>query len=462
MCSYCPQSDLLKTYTDQKKIMSLDEFKYFLTRIPTDIQIHFSGFSESMLNDESIDMMIHAASQGYEVVLYSTLVGFDAVKGMKLRNAGIIFEQTRMHAYDGIGFNQLEFEGKSEIFKSLVTSRDHMIVKIDNPTSRAGHLKDVERKYGSIACCGDRTRNNVLLPNGDVFLCCCDWSLKHKIGNLYESTYNSPELNSARGKITGLMNMNDSDILCRTCEDSYPCGDIKIDVHVCTHNEEMMIPHFIKHYKQYTNRIFVHDQHSTDKTVEIATENGCIVSTWGGDQIDDELLLKEKHEAYKSSTDCDFVFIVDCDELVTHDDLIGKLRKCKVAGIKVPMTIGYNMSYDNFDYIKNSMSDVTDATPSDTKFCIIKSNETLEYGVGCHWLKSPFQEQYQDSDPILFLHYKWLNYEYMYTRYRYFQSRLCQQNIEKGWGLHYAFDDSRIESEFQYLRANNIKLSPIC
>jgi radical SAM protein with 4Fe4S-binding SPASM domain len=30
---------------------------------------------------------------------------------------------------------------------------------------------------------------NVLLPNGDVVLCCMDYDLKHIIGNLLEQTY---------------------------------------------------------------------------------------------------------------------------------------------------------------------------------------------------------------------------------------------------------------------------------
>jgi hypothetical protein len=31
--------------------------------------------------------------------------------------------------------------------------------------------------------------HNVLLPNGDVYLCCMDYSLKHKLGNLLTTDY---------------------------------------------------------------------------------------------------------------------------------------------------------------------------------------------------------------------------------------------------------------------------------
>ena len=39
-------------------------------------------------------------------------------------------------------------------------------------------------------------------------------------------------------------------------------------------NEEFMLPHFLKHYSKYADRIFIINDHSTDKTVEIARQLG--------------------------------------------------------------------------------------------------------------------------------------------------------------------------------------------
>jgi len=221
MCSYCPQSDFLNVYKDVKKTMSIEDFKMLISNVNKDIQIHFSGFSESMLNDESIDMMIHAWREGYEVVLYSTLVGFTLEKAIKLRDSGMIFNHTRLHEFDGIGFDKQEFDEKCKMFIDNVKTRDHHVFRVLNPTSRGGHLRNIGRKYGRIRCGGNRVFNNVLLPNGDVFLCCSDWSLKHKIGNLYKNHYASEEFNLARTSILQLQEPQDSDVLCRTCEDSF-------------------------------------------------------------------------------------------------------------------------------------------------------------------------------------------------------------------------------------------------
>jgi len=63
--------------------------------------------------------------------------------------------------------------------------------------------------------------HNVVLPNGEVFLCCCDWSLKHRIGNLFENGYDSEEFRDARQQVINLQDTFNSDLLCRTCEESF-------------------------------------------------------------------------------------------------------------------------------------------------------------------------------------------------------------------------------------------------
>ena len=38
--------------------------------------------------------------------------------------------------------------------------------------------------------CDETLYHNVVLPNGDVSLCCMDYGLKHILGNLYTQEYN--------------------------------------------------------------------------------------------------------------------------------------------------------------------------------------------------------------------------------------------------------------------------------
>src|SRR5207247_553993 len=62
--------------------------------------------------------------------------------------------------------------------------------------------------------------HNVLLPNGDVVLCCMDYSLKHRLGNLlqqsYEDLFLSPEL--ARLRVENARPGFSKCTLCKSCE----------------------------------------------------------------------------------------------------------------------------------------------------------------------------------------------------------------------------------------------------
>ena len=219
MCSYCPQTTFLKAYEDSKKIMTLDDFKLYLTKVNKfETKIHFSGFSESMMNDESVDMMIHAYQNGFGVILYTTLVGVTEDKVLKLKESGMIFEQTRMHEFDGFGFNREKFNKSEELFSKNVKSLDHKIVRVDNPMSRGGNNFEIPRRLGKIRCYENRYFNNVLMPNGDVYMCCSDWALEHKIGNLNDHHYSSKEMNEERVKNIKLCDEYDSNIICRQCE----------------------------------------------------------------------------------------------------------------------------------------------------------------------------------------------------------------------------------------------------
>ena len=68
---------------------------------------------------------------------------------------------------------------------------------------------------GKLRC--DRIYQNVLLPNGDVVLCCMDWSAEYVLGNLkrdqFEDLYRSETF---RRVLRGLKDPS-VDILCRTC-----------------------------------------------------------------------------------------------------------------------------------------------------------------------------------------------------------------------------------------------------
>lgn len=67
---------------------------------------------------------------------------------------------------------------------------------------------------------------NILLPNGQVQLCCMDWGLQHIIGNLKNQTYDSLFQSQAYMNVLQGMYNDDSNILCRQCE--IACAETRV------------------------------------------------------------------------------------------------------------------------------------------------------------------------------------------------------------------------------------------
>ena len=64
--------------------------------------------------------------------------------------------------------------------------------------------------------------SNVLLPNGEVVLCCMDFGLRHVLGNLQNNTYEEIINSDTRRKILEGMAKGDvRNTLCRNCTEAY-------------------------------------------------------------------------------------------------------------------------------------------------------------------------------------------------------------------------------------------------
>jgi hypothetical protein len=94
------------------------------------------------------------------------------------------------------------------------------IVKVKTHT-RAGNMttirSSINRRKGNLDCLRG-FRQSVLLPNGDVVLCCMDYGLKHVLGNLITSSYEDLFLSEEFQKIKSGKKDDSIDILCRYCD----------------------------------------------------------------------------------------------------------------------------------------------------------------------------------------------------------------------------------------------------
>lgn len=245
-CNYCPQ-ELLRNESKKKsvpRVMELETFKKCLDNCESSVAINFSGYVEPWTNPHCREMVLYAYKNGHMINMFTTLTGLtiedvDAIKH-------IPFEIFSIH------LPEAELKMNIKVDDKYLAVLDHLTnAKISNLTfhchakktnpevmtlleekykidfedliDRAGNLEDMgggKTLDGPIHCARSAMlTRGVLLPNGDVQLCCMDYGLKHKVGNLTEKTYEEVFSfgNPDYANIMKSMDTGGKDLLCRTC-----------------------------------------------------------------------------------------------------------------------------------------------------------------------------------------------------------------------------------------------------
>lgn len=230
-CAFCPQMTLLDVY-DSDKTMSLENFKKVIDKLPKEVRITFSGFTEPWLNRKCTDMLLYAHEQGHPISAFTTGVGMtlediERIKDIPFNtgpNGGfclhlpdkeLIAKHPITPRYLEVVKRFKELENHIQGFYVMSMSEVHDDIKPYFPNahipefwSRAGNLlgeaiikpeleklkdrfKHMDHGDQTMTCgCDEKLYHNVVLPNGDVSLCCMDYGLKHILGNLYTEEYN--------------------------------------------------------------------------------------------------------------------------------------------------------------------------------------------------------------------------------------------------------------------------------
>ncbi len=232
-CLICPQDLLKASYRkDSEHRLSIDDYLTIFVGLPKNTRIHFSGFVEPWLNPDCTEMLHIALRRGYRVAVYTTCVGMMDV----MEAAGLLVryhEQVDVicvHIPDGI--NMTTVSHSAMFINALMNAGLKPEIMMMNPTTgftqvdRAGNVTpNLTRHRGPIRCSytdgPDKYDHNVLLPNGDVHLCCMDYSLRHPLGNLFEQTWEEIQNGEPLRKLRDA-NATDGDTLCRRCHGAAP------------------------------------------------------------------------------------------------------------------------------------------------------------------------------------------------------------------------------------------------
>ena len=246
MCSYCPQKILIKNYKklSSKLIMTFDDFKLYLNNIPNDYIITFGGFSEPFLNPDMLRMLLYAYDCGYKLDLFTTLVGITKQDILSMGSAEIDFDRAVVHLpninehfmdkkeylylldlfCNNISIGKLEFEYFGFVDDDIV---DLLLKHGYSPfcgtmSSRGGYVYVPKYQIGGGFCATGHENHHILLPSGDVVLCCMDFGCKHVLGNLKDDNINDLNFKKPFIDIKKKQRLNDSDIICRKCDEFIP------------------------------------------------------------------------------------------------------------------------------------------------------------------------------------------------------------------------------------------------
>jgi hypothetical protein len=257
MCTFCPQDNLRDNYGKGIKYMQPVDLVKVLVKLPKNTRNDFSGMSEPWANPECTQMLEMVLYMGFKVAIYTTLYGMtdpervrkvleshpeqvevimlhlpDAngnMKGWKnneeWQRAAAVISHTNVPC--GVGAMTMDKNGVvhpdlQPMVGQLAGWVGHTRADSLDPEQVAGQALSVTPRNDFALTCRSTPfyDRNVLLPNGDVVLCCMDYNLKHVIGNLLTQTYDE----MMQGKpLQDLIKMNEADgfdkcSICKSCE----------------------------------------------------------------------------------------------------------------------------------------------------------------------------------------------------------------------------------------------------
>jgi len=225
------------------------------------------------------------------------------------------------------------------------------------------------------------------------------------------------------------------------------------------YNEENILPHLLKYYSSFCEKIIILDNNSTDKSCEIIESfpNTEIIPFDSNEEFHDGVHIKLKNHVWKSSVGyADYVILGDADEFLYHENMVDFLIKSKENGITIFKPEGYHMVGDEdlnlkpndniFEKVKFGVK--TNVLDKPMMFDCNKITN-INYGFGCHSAQ-PQGEVILSTDPSLkMLHFKFLGIENHMLKHKIRGERLSQFNIQNGFGLYYLFNVDEQKADYK-------------
>lgn len=225
---------------------------------------------------------------------------------------------------------------------------------------------------------------------------------------------------------------------------------MKIDVFATCYNEEIMLPYFLKHYKQFASKITIFDNMSSDNSVKIMNEYGIdVISFNTNNKFEESVLMNIRNNCWKQS-DADWVIVCDIDEFIYHPNLIEILSNTKANHI---ITEGYEMMSEKLPTTDGQIYDEIKTgflKPDYSKPCLFKPNQltNINFSPGSHTANPTGNVNSISNSGIKLLHYKYLNRDILIKKYAIYAIRQSNEMKANGWGNYQEWTPSVLNKQF--------------
>jgi len=226
---------------------------------------------------------------------------------------------------------------------------------------------------------------------------------------------------------------------------------LKISAYFPCYNEALLMPHLLKHYTAFCDKVTILDNYSTDNIEEIVKKfkNVVIEKFDSNGSFNDGIHAQLKNSVWKKDIgNFDFIIAADSDEFIWHPNFIDFLQEKKSKGYTLFRPFGYHMIGD-VDLVIKEDDNIFEKVKygikvsSMDKYILFDCNKIKEtnFSVGSHLCNPVGEVKLYYKNDLKLKHFKYLGLENHLAWCRTAKQRLSQYNIQNNMGTWYLEGD---------------------
>jgi hypothetical protein len=228
---------------------------------------------------------------------------------------------------------------------------------------------------------------------------------------------------------------------------------VQVEVHAVAWNERYLLPHWVRHYREFCSKLVIHDNGSNDGTPELAKQLGCEVRTYDTAGEQDNLAMQMLKSNCWKGTPADWVIVCDMDEFLTGWERLEALDPDRFTVLQVT---GWNIVTESppkdFAIPLRGMR----AHHMDKPLCFSPRVGEINYAVGCHTC-SPANGQVCPNILGMY-HLCFLGEQYTVNRWKRYVPRMSARDKAQGWGAHYLDPEDQIRAMWRHSMESAVDL----